>query len=136
MEVLAYKIPCFEQKSMKHFDSPNVFIYVRRFAGPAETNHDNELVKTTAHFGRPEEPFFGGTFRAAYAFERWRRNASRSAPSRLLRSRRHRPRLLHFQISQRQQDFAARRVGPRSCCRDGRDVMHCGLTLSQFAYPN
>ena len=33
MEVLAYKIPCFEQKSMKHFDSRNVFIYVRRFAG-------------------------------------------------------------------------------------------------------
>jgi hypothetical protein len=37
MEVLAYKIPCFEQKSMKHFDSYSVFIYVRRFAGPAET---------------------------------------------------------------------------------------------------
>jgi hypothetical protein len=33
MEILTYKIPCFEQKSMKHFDSPNVFIYVRRFAG-------------------------------------------------------------------------------------------------------
>src|SRR6266478_293243 len=33
MEILAYKILCFEQKSMKHFDSRNVFIYVRRFAG-------------------------------------------------------------------------------------------------------
>ncbi len=33
MEILTYKIPCFEQKSMKHFDSPNVSIYVRRFAG-------------------------------------------------------------------------------------------------------
>jgi hypothetical protein len=33
MEILAYKIPCLEQKSMKHFDSHNVFIYVRRFAG-------------------------------------------------------------------------------------------------------
>src|SRR5258705_2269255 len=37
MEVLAYKMPCIEQKSMKHFDSHNVFMYVRRFAGPAET---------------------------------------------------------------------------------------------------
>src|SRR5258707_179320 len=27
MQILAYKIPCFEHKSMKHFDSPNVFIY-------------------------------------------------------------------------------------------------------------
>jgi hypothetical protein len=30
---LGLKIPRFEKKSVKHFDSSNVFIYVRRFAG-------------------------------------------------------------------------------------------------------
>ena len=33
MEFFAYKIPCFDQKSLKHFALANVFTYVRRFAG-------------------------------------------------------------------------------------------------------
>ncbi|HMH78901.1 MAG TPA: hypothetical protein VK514_01685 [Candidatus Acidoferrum sp.] len=32
IEIRTDKILCLEQKSMKHFDSPNVFIYVRRLA--------------------------------------------------------------------------------------------------------
>src|ERR1700746_2464817 len=99
---------------------------------PAERNHDYELVKTTAHFGRPEKPLCGGSLRIAYTFERRRRHASRPTPSRLLRSHRNRPRLLHLQISQWQQDFAVGRVGPRSGRGDGRYVMYYrGLTRSQ-----
>jgi hypothetical protein len=33
MDFVANKIPCFRQKSMKHFASVNVFTYVRRYAG-------------------------------------------------------------------------------------------------------